>query len=193
MKRLKRVRLKLKVYNFLASTKVLGPFERSVLWVQGCPFNCKNCMTPDSIDLNGGIEIDVEFLVEKIAKLDVEGITISGGEPFLQHKELNELISKIRNIRDFGVIVYTGYKFEEIKNLEFIKNIDILIDGEYIEELNDGIALRGSSNQKVYFLTDRYKDFENLYNSYNRQVEIKIDETIEIIGIPSINTLKRFK
>ena len=177
--------MKLKVYNLVESTKVLGPFSRFGLWVQGCPFNCKNCMTPDSISLDGGVEIEVEKLAEYILSFDNEGITISGGEPFLQSESLIEMLKIIKSKKNLGVIVYTGYLFEDIKKNPLIEFIDILIDGPYVDELNDGIAFRGSSNQRVFFLTDRYKKFEYKYFEKKREIEIIADINFQIIGIPT--------
>jgi anaerobic ribonucleoside-triphosphate reductase activating protein len=181
----------MRLYNFDVVEEVLGPFKRAVIWTQGCPFRCKNCMTPDSLDINGGFEIDVEKLACKVNSLDIEGITISGGEPFLQHNELVKFVKKLR--KDLGIIVYTGYLFEEIKDKELIKYIDLLIDGKYEEDKNNGIAFRGSYNQKLYFLTDRYKKFEGEYNSFKRKSQIKIGKKIEIIGIPSKKVLEGLK
>jgi len=184
--------MKIRLYNFDVVEEVLGPYKRAIIWTQGCPFKCTNCMTPDSLDINGGIEIEVEKLAKIINNLDVEGITISGGEPFLWDKELSYLMSLLEN--DLGVIVYTGYLFEEVQNKNLLKHIDLLIDGKYEEDKNDGIAFRGSSNQKVYFLTKRYEKFKDLYNSKKRKVEIRVNNNkIEIIGIPSKETLKRFR
>ena len=179
--------MKLKIFNFDVVEEILGPFKRAVIWTQGCPFRCENCMTPEGLSLDGGVDIDIKYLAEKINSLNIEGITISGGEPFLQSKKLIELVKLLKNL---GVIVYTGYEYEEIKNDEFLNYIDILIDGKYIEELNDGIAYRGSSNQNVYILSDRYKDFETLYNSHKRKVLIKDGF---IYGMPSKKTFESLK
>jgi len=181
----------MRLHNFNVVEEVLGPFKRAVIWTQGCPFRCKNCMTPDSIDVNGGFEISIEKLADIINALDIEGITISGGEPFLQHDELVKLVKLLR--KDLGIIVYTGYLFEEIKDKELINYIDLLIDGKYEDDKNNGIAFRGSYNQKVFFLTNRYKSFESEYNSFKRKAEIRISKRIEIIGIPSRKLLEKIK
>ena len=69
--------------------------------------------------------------------------------------------------------------------------IDILIDGEYVDELNDGVALRGSSNQTVHFLSDRYKGFEEMYTLKKRDAEILVsDRDLFFVGIPEKETLK---
>ena len=181
----------MKLHNFDVVEDLLGPYKRAVIWTQGCPFRCTNCMTPDSLDINKGKEIAVEELAEVINSLDIEGVTISGGEPFLQDDELVKLI-KLLN-QNLGVIVYTGYLFEEIKDREFINYIDLLIDGKYEEDKNNGIAFRGSFNQKLYFLTSRYKKFEKEFNSFKRKSKVVVNSGIEIIGIPSKNLLKKLK
>lgn len=188
----------LKIYNYIESTKTLGPYNRFALWTQGCPFSCLNCMTPDSQNLNGGVNISVEDIVKIIVNIQgIEGITISGGEPFLQVKALCKVIEKVRETRDFGLIVYTGFTLQQLKEKNetvintFLNNIDILIDGLYTEELNDGLALRGSSNQNIYQLTHRYSAvFDKHYNQKVREIEVHMqNENAMIVGIPMNTTL----
>lgn len=190
----------LNIYSFIESTKTLGPYDRFALWTQGCPFSCVGCMTPDSQDFNSGLHIEVNEIVELILTAkDIEGITISGGEPFAQAKELNEMILKIKQKKDMGVIVYTGFTLEQLKNKndiyinKFLENIDILIDGLFDSSLNDGISLRGSSNQDVYQLTHRYSDvFDKYYNQTTREIEIHMeDENMMVSGIPKQNTIEQ--
>ena len=79
---------------------------------------------------------------------------------------------------------------EEVNEL-LNEMVDILIDGEYVDELNDGVALRGSSNQKVNFLSDRYKNCADMYSSKNRNAEIMIsDKELFFVGIPEKDTLQ---
>ena len=183
----------LQLYNFIESTKTLGPYDRFALWTQGCPFSCPSCMTPDSQSLDGGETVSVVSLAEHILNTPkIEGITISGGEPFLQSKALNTLLNFIKSKRDLGVIVYTGYTLEQIKaknssdDISLLKNIDILIDGLYEDSLNDGLSLRGSSNQNLHQFTKRYVDvFGNYYNKSIREVEIHMqDDNAMLVGIP---------
>jgi anaerobic ribonucleoside-triphosphate reductase activating protein len=182
----------IRLHNFDIVENILGPYKRAIIWTQGCPFRCKNCMTPDSLDINGGKEIEIEELVKTINSInDIEGITISGGEPFLQDEKLVKLIKLLK--KDLGVIVYTGYLYEEIKERELINYIDLLIDGKYEEDKNNGIAFRGSFNQRLFFLSNRYKKFEKEYNSFKRKVEIRVTERIEVIGIPSKKVLEKIK
>lgn len=188
----------LNIYNFIESTKTLGPFNRFALWTQGCSFSCSGCMTPDSQSLDGGVKISVQDMLRIILKTpNIEGITISGGEPFLQAVVLAKAISLVRKKRDFGVIVYTGFTLEQLKEKNdfkinsLLENIDILIDGLFDESLNDGISLRGSSNQNVYQLTQRYeKVFDDYYGRDVREIEMHMQsEHMMIVGIPKNNTL----
>lgn len=192
--------MKLKLYNLLESTKVLGPFNRFALWTQGCPFSCLGCMTPDSQPLEGGVEYDLRELEQLILKQkEIEGLTITGGEPFLQVEALVELIVSVRKKKNLGIVVYTGYTLKEItldlNKQKLLKHVDILIDGQYINELNDGIGLRGSFNQNVCQLTDRYRDvFHDYYNKKQRDIEVYLNkEEFIIAGIPKQERLEQFK
>lgn len=195
----------IKISHYIENTRVLGPFIRSALWVHGCNRSCKGCIAQDM-----NTQVPKNYEIEELAKVflgieSAEGITISGGEPFLQAGGLCELVSKIRAHRDYGVIVYTGNTYEELLECddsnvrEFLSQIDILIDGSYIQELDDGVPYRGSSNQRIMLLSDRYKNcYEDYYlKSTKRNIEIKVTgENVYLTGVPSKNGLeiwKRFK
>ena len=159
-------------------------------------------MSPDSRPLNGGTEWIVDKLVGDICAIEnIEGITISGGEPFLQIDALHEFLSGIRSKTSLGVIIYTGNTMDDLKRMgnplidEIIAGLaDIIIDGEYVDELNDGAALKGSSNQTVNFITDRYLACRDLYSSNTRDIQIMIEgkDTL-LIGVPDRNTLEIWK
>lgn len=181
--------MKINIHQLEKCSRLLGPNKRYLIWFQGCDKNCKGCMSQLSRDLKIKNEIEVDDIVEDILKQDVEGITISGGEPFLQIDGLTELVSKVKN-KGLGVIVYTGYLYDDIKHLEVMRDIDILIDGPYIDELNmNNDAYRGSSNQRIIALSDRYDLSE--YQSHKRRAEITFDrDNIHLIGVPSREVLK---
>lgn len=181
---------KLRIFIKEKSIQTLGPGNRYGIWVQGCNRRCSGCVAEQSQPLNGGTLVDVGGLAWEIICSDVEGLTISGGEPFLQADALTELITLIRAKKDIGVIVYTGYLREELKNVpggdSFLQQIDLLIDGPYKRELDDGKSLRGSSNQRVIALTDRYQDYLHMYGTEGRKTEVfKHGDTINIVGIPN--------
>lgn len=177
--------MNLRVY-MTAVTETLGPGKRFAIWVQGCNRHCKGCIAPDTWDLDGGYEVSIEELAEEINANDIDGITISGGEPFLQQDALYELINKIRDKKDLGVIIYTGYKYQEIATSSLTSLADLIIDGEYDEKLNDNKSLRGSSNQNIVCLTDKYKNMiTEYYGRTGRKIELIVsDGVVKMIGIP---------
>ena len=170
------------------STEALGPGKRYALWVQGCNKHCPGCISPDAQPLNSGYTVEVEHLVHEIlSQPNIEGITVSGGEPFLQQDALCELIDAVRSQRNLGVILYTGMHYEDIASTALAKRCDLIIDGEYIDDLNDDRSLRGSSNQETICISDRYRNFlKEYYGCPGRKVElIQRAGAFDMIGIPS--------
>ncbi len=132
----------------------------------------------------------------------IEGVTLSGGEPFEQSAEaLLDFCRMVKNdSRNLSIIVFTGYLLEELKEKEdyagILNYIDILIDGPYMEELNDGKGLRGSSNQRIHFLSGRYGEMkEELQGEAHRGLEMIMtpEGGLEINGIPSRGFMKKFE
>ncbi len=185
----------LKVSHVEESTTLLGPYNRFVIWVHGCCFNCEGCLAENT--KNGSYEeLGIDMLSQQIANSSCEGITISGGEPFLQVPALLKLIRSVREIRDIGVIVYSGFELAELKRNDetaaLLPEIDILIDGRYIKELDDNRAYIGSSNQRLYYLSSRYINIgKEYYETGKRRAEIKLTGIQAVlIGVPSHNVLK---
>ena len=187
---------KIQIYMRHHKTGALGPAKRYALWVQGCNKRCPGCISPDAQPLDGGYTVEVECLVHEIlSQPDIEGITISGGEPYLQQAALCELIDAVRSQRDVGVIVYTGMNYEEIAELPLTSHCDLLIDGEYIDALNDDLSLRGSSNQRIICITNRYTNIvDNYYGRPGRKMEFLInDGKMSMVGIPSKSAKEMLK
>lgn len=171
-------------------SRQLGPGLRYVIWVQGCPFNCRGCATPDGIPIvpNNLIRID-ELATAVVANKSITGLTISGGEPFLQASKLVRLINTVKSLRpELDVIVYSGFKRKELvwpEAVDLLTCIDVLIDGRYIERLNDNKGLRGSSNQQVHFLTARLAEYRSYFEGRPRSVEVHIHGSHQtMIGVP---------
>ena len=178
----------LNLYMTCKSTQALGPNKRYAIWVQGCNKRCKGCISPDAQPLDGGDSVAVSELAEEILEVpEIEGITISGGEPFLQQDALCELIDLVRAKRDMGVIVYTGMLYAEVVDTPLAQRCDLIIDGEYIEELNDDRSLRGSSNQNAICVSNRYKRYaERNFGVPGRKTEFVMNgHQINMIGIPA--------
>lgn len=179
---------KLRISWYIEETDCLGPGKRFALWVQGCHNRCKNCIAQPLQDVTGGELVSIEELAEKIISSATDGISISGGEPFLQAMNLAHLLKLVNDKRpELGVIVYTGLLYEDLKKdedvAEFLSRIDILVDGEYVEELDDNAAMRGSSNQHILLLTNRYSINELPTERKNKV--IFDSNSFKMIGIPS--------
>ena len=192
--------MNIRLYDIKDGITKLGPGLRFGIWTQGCTRHCHGCMTPDSQPLDKGYLMSVEDLAAKIVSSGRTEITISGGEPFLQAKQLTKLIDIIQKEIDLGVIIYTGFTHEELmqsNNDEFLKLLDkcdLLVDGAYDESLNDGKNLRGSSNQRAIPLTERYKEFSAEYGTKPAEVEFFFqEEKVSMVGVPSAEVLERFK
>lgn len=135
-----------------------GEGIRAVVWTQGCPHNCPMCHNPETHDYNGGFLKDIEELKKEINTLDSEvGVTLSGGDPFVQPEACLEIAKYCHSI-DLNVWCYTGYTYEQLLKksseepviMDFLKEIDVLIDGRFIYKLKSLEArFRGSKNQRV--------------------------------------------
>lgn len=146
----------MRYHNITKDDMLNGDGLRVVLWVSGCEHRCENCQNPVTWDINDGLVFDEKAKKEIFDLLDkdyISGITLSGGDPLhLQNRhDIGLLIDEIREKYPQKTIwLYTGYEWHEIKDLPFIKNIDILVDGKYVDALRDvNLPWRGSSNQKV--------------------------------------------
>ncbi|MCH5184983.1 MAG: anaerobic ribonucleoside-triphosphate reductase activating protein [Oscillospiraceae bacterium] len=152
--------MKIRLFGTQNDSIVDGPGIRYAVFVQGCIRKCKGCHNPGSHDMNGGYLTDTDEILEEIKKNPLlDGVTFSGGEPFLQPLPLIKLAEDIKNLnRGLDIIVYTGYTIEEIlsgaddKNRwsELMRCIDILVDGPFAEELRSvELTFKGSSNQRI--------------------------------------------
>lgn len=173
-------------------THVLGPGCRYVIWTQGCEHRCPGCLTPESWDENSGFSIDTNDLASDIILAPhIDGITISGGEPFLQAGALTEVILSVKTERpELTVIAYSGYTLEQLKSnskcSSLLDLIDVLIDGPYIQELNDGVGLRGSNNQHIIAFTNRLDPYLDHMGNGERKTQYILDNkgTLTQIGVP---------
>ncbi|MCD7956975.1 MAG: radical SAM protein [Lachnospiraceae bacterium] len=196
-------RLEINYSHFVPDTTLLGPYHRGVLWVQGCCFSCEGCVA-QSMQGAGGSYAAPEQLAEYFLRQPgLEGLTISGGEPFLQAEALGGMMESIRSRKDMGLIVYSGLYLEELQALaekksaaeRFLSQIDLLIDGRYEKKLDDGRMAVGSSNQTVHLLTDRYRNCADEYYQRNgRRTEITcVGNRLRLVGVPSAEAFTLWK
>lgn len=150
---------KIRIAGLVKESIVDGPGFRYVVFTQGCPHNCKECHNPHTHPVEGGKLESIDYIAEDIKKNPLlKGITLSGGEPFLQAKKLVKLLDKI-DLNRYSVLTYTGFEYEYLlKNaneqngyLELLERTDVLIDGKFVVELkmNNDKKFRGSSNQRA--------------------------------------------
>lgn len=178
----------LRVHDFIPASRVNGPGLRAVLWVQGCSLGCLGCFNPETHDQDGGKSIDVIFLAGQIAAMAdrVEGLSISGGEPFQQAEALAALCREIRQQTNLSILIFSGFEMDEIKRipygLETLDQVDVVIAGRYHQDLRLARSLRGSKNKTLELLTERYTtdDFESLPDA---EVIISAEGEILVSGI----------
>lgn len=176
-------------------SRALGPGLRYVVWTQGCPFRCEGCATPASRPISNAKQIRISELAQDImSRKDIEGITISGGEPFLQAGVLADLTRLVLEVRpELTILLFTGYLLESLNWPEarrLLTYVDLLIDGPYVQHLNDRKGLRGSSNQRLHFLTSRLLPWKEELENGKRKVEVHVgSDRIKAFGIPSPDLL----
>lgn len=143
-------------HNITTEDMLNGDGLRTVLWVSGCSHHCPFCQNPETHDPCSGIEFDNDAykeLIEDLSKNYISGLTLSGGDPLYEgnRETLTELVKDIKEQFPKKTIwCYTGFDYEEVKDLEIMQYIDVLVDGKFIEALKDNnLHWKGSSNQRV--------------------------------------------
>ena len=154
----------MRYHNITTDDMLNGDGLRTVLWVAGCNHHCEGCQNPITWDINGGIPFDEDAeneLFQKLAPDYISGLTFSGGDPLhpQNRAEITRLAKKSRELfPKKDIWVYTGYSFDEIKDLEIMQFIDVLVDGEFkIELLDEKLNWKGSANQRVIEVAETLK------------------------------------
>ena len=142
-----------------------GPGVRVSIFMQGCTFNCKNCFNPETHDFNGGKEFTddtIARVLELCENENIEGLSILGGEP-MHPKNIDGITKLAKEFKEKypnkNIWVWTGFLFDkDLKDKEVMKYIDVLVDGQYIDELHDPkLKWKGSSNQRVIDVQESLK------------------------------------
>jgi anaerobic ribonucleoside-triphosphate reductase activating protein len=159
-----------------------------VIWFQGCGLGCPGCFNPATHPHAGGFRVGVGELLRRIGQRgdEIEGVTVSGGEPFEQGRGLLALVRGLRSTTGLGVLVFSGLTIEEIRNRplgeEVLERIDALVAGRFVARLAPGRGLRGSSNQRVHLLSERYRAGE-LDRAVSAEILIDPAGRISVTGI----------
>lgn len=177
------------VARVLYPIEVLGPGKRVGIWFCGCPRRCKGCSNPELWEFQDRYYTSPQLvcdLIKQIAKdHPIDGFTITGGDPMYQADDLQQLIMLLRAISE-DILVYTGYSLNEI-SADQLNGIAVLIDGEYIESRNNNCVLRGSDNQLVHILDDRFRE---IYNDYLSSTANQIQNFMTSDGVISVGIHK---
>ena len=146
----------MRYHNITKDDMLNGDGLRTVLWLSGCSHCCYKCQNPVTWDPNGGLAFDEAAkaeLFENLGKSYTSGITFSGGDPlYLGNRlELLELVKEIKEKFPAKTMwLYTGYLWEEIKDLEVVSYLDVVVDGEFVyEQMDTSLKWKGSANQRV--------------------------------------------
>jgi len=148
----------MKIMNILHDSVVDGEGLRTVIFFAGCPHGCLGCHNPESWNISNGKEMTLEEVLLEIKSNPIANVTLSGGEPFIQAKEVSRLAKEIKAIGK-NIWAYSGFTYEEIINSkdrykkELLSYCDVLVDGRFILEERDlSLLFRGSRNQEIIYL-----------------------------------------
>jgi anaerobic ribonucleoside-triphosphate reductase activating protein len=177
----------IQVHAIEPRSRANGPGARFVVWLQGCTLGCAGCFNPATHG-GGGTPMTVDDVMAQVPA-DAGGLSLSGGEPLQQAAAIVPLLEAAR-ARGLSTLAFSGYTREEIEALpsgpEVLARLDVLIDGRYVAAERLATGLRGSANQRVLLLTDRYSlaDVEATPTG-----EIRISSTGEVV-LTGVDPLK---
>jgi anaerobic ribonucleoside-triphosphate reductase activating protein len=185
----------LQVAQTVACTEAEGPGKRFAVWFQGCSLRCPGCCNPEFLPFHDRNARPLSGVLAELAdahdRLGVEGVTLLGGEP-LAHAAGGVLIARAAKERGLSVMVFSGYTLQQARELpdpavaELLVLTDILVDGPYDRGRPDTERRWiGSTNQRIHFLTDRYRDDDPCWKQRNT-LEIRlIDGELSVNGFPA--------
>jgi|SRR5690606_8415525 anaerobic ribonucleoside-triphosphate reductase activating protein len=181
----------LNVAKIIDVTQAEGPGLRTAIWVQGCLKRCVGCCNGQFLKIQPADVCDSQMIIEQIAQnqqqYNIEGVTLLGGEPFLQAEGLAEVAQACRKM-GLSVMLFSGYQLEELDDARFkgasqlLKATDVLVDGEYQQALTENVRnWVGSTNQRFHYFTDFY-DVSIETRSLTVTNEWRIDAEGNILG-----------
>ena len=184
----------LRIAHTESRTTVLGPGVRSVIWFQGCLLNCPNCIAQEmNIAAPAFLTTPRNLADWCMSQLGIQGVTLSGGDPLDQPLGmLEEFLSILRLETSLDIVLYTGRTLSQLRQIDVgpmarvLELVDILIDGPYLETLNNGHGWRGSSNQQIHWLSNRLTP-DNSPEPAQRKMRISLNQQgeLSLVGIPA--------
>lgn len=170
------------VDRWLYPVETLGPGRRVALWVSGCSKQCVGCSNAELWERSSGASMSVDQLSSQLLRLSSEmgahALTVTGGDPL---EQFDSTLGLLEHVRDsyYDILLYTGYTLDELRKKFGLKAVahlsrvvDVLVDGPYIDTLNEGgDRLRGSSNQRTIFCNEALRDLYRMYLAEGRLVQ----------------------
>lgn len=153
--------MELKLYSIAYPVTALGPGHRVAVWVAGCPLRCKGCITPQLLSTDAGKSIAVTRLAQHLLRLPVplDGVTLTGGEPFAQAEALAALLRLVKaGCPQWNVLMFSGFTLRQwqhgdVTQRQLLQQIDVLVDGPYLAGKPGRHPLTASANQQLHLLT----------------------------------------
>jgi anaerobic ribonucleoside-triphosphate reductase activating protein len=182
----------LNLHAILPCSRVNGPGNRTVIWVQGCSLRCPGCFNPATHAAAPRFTLPVEELVRLIQQDNPhkEGITISGGEPLEQAPELWAFLRGIRERTQLSVVLFTGFVLEELRDThhgpDIMAHVDVLITGRFIQEQRLSSGMRGSANQEIHLITDRYRHAD-ITDTPPAEISIDTQGMVRLSGVDPLD------
>ena len=190
----------LKVAQVVPCTEAEGPGRRFALWLQGCPLRCPGCCNPGMLPFAGGEALGIDVLTEQVRAVAaglraIEGITLLGGEPTAQAAGAAELARRAREL-GLSVMVFSGFTLEELRDwpepavAALLGRTDILVDGPYLRDRPEPRRRWiGSANQRVHFLTGRYRADDPRWGRPNT-LEVRLaGSVLSVNGFPAASAV----
>jgi len=186
--------MELRIAYYCVETGVLGPGRRFILYLQGCPFRCPGCCSPEWRDPRGGILLKISEIISLMKNEEpLNGLTVSGGEPLYQAVPLKALLSRVRKeFLSWDIIVFTGYRYENLdENLKSVLELaDLAVCGPFVVEEFTSYGLRGSKNQEFVYITNRLLEHRKEIEKGGRKNKTQlVEDGLLFVGIPILPDL----
>lgn len=182
--------MKARIHAREPRSRANGPGTRFVIWMQGCTLGCPGCFNPGTHATVGGETLEVEALLREIGR-DVDGLTLSGGEPMQQAPAALELLLGARR-RGLSTLMFSGYTIDEIRAQALgpavLAHLDVLVDGRYVAGDRIGSGLRGSANQQIHVLGRRHTRAE-VEATPTAEIRIARDGSVVLTGVEPLKRL----
>ena len=179
----------------------LGEGKRIGIWVQGCTLGCPGCLNRTLWPTNGGKSVPVDALFNWLLPHaeGYDGITLSGGEPFQQYAPMMAFLHLIKTRTTLDIHCFSGYTLEELLERHpdrlFLRYLDTLVDGRYVQEFHDDSGLRGSTNQRLFRIRDGHATLEEVQQNVQAPWSLYLDRDADLYlsGIPKKGHLRRLE